>query len=111
MKRQFCFSLTSAGRNKTYRGGTPSRDGHNGTGGRFGSLGGDSDGGSVGVPVEAGADLPQGDVVLVGVAVPVSGVDLRDGVGRSSVGVLQGTGNDVVVGSSIAIIYNNFHYF
>lgn len=82
---------------KTYGGGAPSRDGHDGASRRFGSLGGDSDDVGVCVEVEAGADSPQGDVIFVGVAVPVSGGDLLNGVGGSRVGVLQGTGNDAVV--------------
>lgn len=87
---------------KTYGGGAPSRDGVDGASGRLGSLSGDSDDVGVGVEVEAGADSPQGDVVLVGVSVPVGGGDLLDGVGGSTVAVLQGTGNDAVVGSSVA---------
>lgn len=87
---------------KTYGGGAPSRDGVDGASGGFGSLSGDSDDVGVGVEVEAGADSPQGDVVLVGVTVPGSGVDLLHSVGGSSVAVLQGTGNDAVVGSRVA---------
>jgi len=104
MNKYYIFPVLLQVEIKTHWGGTPSRDGHDGTSGGFGSLGGDSDGGGVGVPVEAGADLPQGDVVLVGVAVPISGVDLGDSVGGSRVGVLQGTGNDVVVWRRVAII-------
>jgi hypothetical protein len=87
---------------KTYGGGAPSRDGHDGSSSGFSSLGGDSDDVGVGVEVEAGADSPQGDVVLVGVGVPVGGVDLLDGVSRSRVGALQGTGNDAVVVGTVA---------
>jgi hypothetical protein len=96
---------------ETYRSGAPSRDGHDGSSSGFSALGGDSDGVGVGVEVEAGADSPQGDVVLVGVGVPVGGVDLLDGVSGSRVAALQGTGNDAVVGRTVAIIIINKRWF
>jgi len=85
----------------TYRGGAPSRNSHDGALRGFSSLSRNADGVGVGIEVEGGADSPEGDVVLVGAGVPVSGDDFLDGVSGSRVGVLQGTGDDVVVRRTI----------